>query len=295
MKSKKNLILKSDSDKNKEIETIFFRLIFVGDIGVGKTQIINIYNKKQFKEKHIPTFSVDFQIKPIYLNGKKINIHCIDTEGSSDFKEDTGESFVKRADAFILVYDISQRQTFDNLPKYYEMFKFALNDIEERFSKKIIYIVGNKSDLRAKRIVLEKEGKELANKYDAKFIEVSAKNGSYINIFFDHLIQDILKRDENSSSDSGGHIKNNSILNNVNTIRSNKSLKNTNRNGNFTENESALNYETSSYFLKTKNSINNNNEYIKNINNYQMNRTNDISKNPIYYYNNQDSKKCLIF
>ena len=294
MKSKKNLTLKKDLNKIKEIETIFFRLFFVGDIGVGKTQIINIYNKKAFNDKHIPTFSVDFQIKPVFLNGKKINIHCIDTEGSNDFSKDTGEPFVKRADAFILVYDISQRQTYDNLPKYYKMFEFALNDIEDKYNKKIIYIVGNKSDLRSKRVILEKEGRDIANKYDAKFMEVTAKNGLSIERLFDHIIQDILKRDENSSSDSGGQIKNNNILNNVNTIRSNKSLKNTNRNGNITDNESVLNNETSSYFLKTKNSINTNNDYIKNINNYKENTTNDISKKTIYY-NNQDSKKCLIF
>lgn len=75
MKSKKNIIL------NKEIESIFYRLIFVGDGGVGKTQIINVYNKKPYKDKYESTFGADFQIRPITINNRKINIYCIDTEG----------------------------------------------------------------------------------------------------------------------------------------------------------------------------------------------------------------------
>lgn len=69
-----------DKDINNNIDNIFYRLIFLGDTGVGKTQIINVYNNKLFKEDYMPTFSVDFQIKSIVMNGKKINIHCIDTE-----------------------------------------------------------------------------------------------------------------------------------------------------------------------------------------------------------------------
>ena len=284
-----NLYENIDKDVNYNIDTIFYRLIFVGDTGVGKTQIINVYNNKLFKEDYIPTYTVDFQIKTIFMNGKKINIHCIDTEGSTDNLPDyLGKSFIKKADAFILVYDITTKNSLNNLSKYY---KLSINDIEEKLSKKIIYLVGNKYDLKTNRAVTEIQGQETANKYDAKFMEVSAKKSSTIKKLFDCIIQDIIKRDENSSSsDSNGKVSNNNILSNVTTLRTNKSLKNSN--GLSTDNESFANYETSSYFLKAKNTINENNDYIKNLNNLQDIRNREIMRKSIYY---KTQKKCFIF
>ena len=274
-----------DKDINNNIDNIFYRLIFLGDTGVGKTQIINVYNNKLFKEDYMPTFSVDFQIKSIFMNGKKINIHCIDTEGCIDNLPDyLGKSFIKKADAFILVYDITTKNSFTNLSNYY---KFSINDIEEKLSKKIIYLVGNKYDLKINRVVSEIQGQETANKYDAKFMEVSAKKSSTIKKLFDCIIQDIIKRDESSSSsDSNGKFINNNILSNVTTLRTNKSLKNSNDSENFS------NYETSSYFLKGKNSINENNDYVNNLNNLQDIRNREIMRNSIYY---KTQKKCSIF
>jgi small GTP-binding protein len=274
-----------DKDINNNIDNIFYRLIFLGDTGVGKTQIINVYNNKLFKEDYMPTFSVDFQIKSIFMNGKKINIHCIDTEGCIDNLPDyLGKSFIKKADAFILVYDITTKNSFTNLSNYY---KFSINDIEEKLSKKIIYLVGNKYDLKINRVVSEIQGQETANKYDAKFMEVSAKKSSTIKKLFDCIIQDIIKRDESSSSsDSNGKFINNNILSNVTTLRTNKSLKNSNDSENFS------NYETSSYFLKGKNSINENNDYVNNLNNLQDIRNREIMRNSIYY---KTQKKCFIF
>ena len=274
-----------DKHINNNIDNIFYRLIFLGDTGVGKTQIINVYNNKLFKEDYMPTFSVDFQIKSIFMNGKKINIHCIDTEGCIDNLPDyLGKSFIKKADAFILVYDITTKNSFNNLSNYY---KFSINDIEENYSKKIIYLVGNKYDLKINRVVSEIQGQETANKYDAKFMEVSAKKSSTIKKLFDCIIQDIIKRDESSSSgDSNGKFINNNILSNVTTLRTNKSLKNSNDSENFS------NYETSSYFLKGKNSINENNDYVNNLNNLQDIRNREIMRNSIYY---KTQKKCFIF
>jgi len=277
-------------DANNNNEAIFYRLIFVGDTGVGKTQIINVYNNKSFKEDYIPTFSVDFQIKTIVINDKKINIHCIDTEGSIDNLPDyLGKTFIKKADAFILVYDITTKNSLNNLSNYY---KFSINDIEEKYNKKVTYLVGNKYDLKTNRAVSEQLGQETANKYDAKFIEVSAKKSFSIKKLFNCIIQDIIKRDESSSSsDSNGKANNNNnILSSVSTLRTNKSLKNSNGSNN--DNESFFNYETSSYFLKAKNSINENNDYINNLNNLQDIRNKEIMKKSIYY---KTPKKCFIF
>ena len=297
MKSKKNKILKSDIDKNTKKEIAFYRIIFVGDGGVGKTQIINIYNRKLFQNEHFPTFSIDFQIKSLNINGTKTNIHCIDIEGGSkDFYENTGKSFIKKADAFILVYDITSIQSFNNLYQYYDNFKFALNEIEEKYNKKFIYIVGNKYDLRVNRSVNENDAINLAKRYNAKYIECSAKNGYNVDRLFEYIIQDILKREENNSSDSGGNVKNNNIYRNIMSLKSNDTLRNTYRNGINSDNESNQNFITSSYFLKSRNNINTNNDYINNINNLQNNQNNEYLRKSMNFYENENKQKlCYIF
>ena len=296
MKSKNNIIVKKEIDKNKEIESIFYRLIFVGDGRVGKTQIINVYNRKSYKDKYESTLGADFQIRPITINNRKMNIYCIDTEGGCNFVENTGKPLVRKADALILVYDITILNTLNDLEKYNDMFENVINiekEDDKSYSKEgnnIKYIVGNKFDLRANREVLEQTGKEMASKLKAKFMEVSAKNGLNVDKLFDNVIKDIIKRDESSSV-----TRNNRILHNSNTLKSSAS-SGLNRNGTLTENESGLNYETSSYFLKTKNSIVNNNDYINNINQFQDNRNNLNFKNSIYDdYNNNKQRKCTIF
>jgi len=302
MKSKKNIILKKEIDKNKEIESIFYRIMFIGDGGVGKTQIINVYNKKPYNEKYESTFGADFQIKPITINNRKINIYCIDTEGGSNFVENTGISLVRELDAVVFVYDITILNTLNDLISHFEIYKEAFKIITEdkesgyiMNARTIKYFVGNKFDLRSKRQVSERVGKEMASKYDAKFMEVSARNGLNVDKLFDNVIKDLIKRDEsNSSKDSSFLNRNNKIFHNTNTLKSSSSSA-INRNGTLTENESALNYETSSYFLKTKNSIVNNNDYINNINAFQDNQNNLNFKNSIYEYNNNNQRKCAIF
>ena len=158
---------------------------------MGKTQIINVYNKKVFQNEHLPTFGIDFQIKTLNIVGEKTNIYCIDTAGSGDFSKDTGKLFIKKANAFLIIYDITSKESFDNIYKYYQILQFALNDMGQNYPKKIVYIIGNKIDLQIIRRVGENEAREIANKYEARYLEVSAKTGLNIDILFDYIIQDI--------------------------------------------------------------------------------------------------------
>ena len=128
MKRKKLISEKSETDEELHNESTFYRLIFIGDTEVGKTQIINRYNKKLYQEEYFPTYSVDFQIKSVNNERKLINIHCIDTQGSSDFSQDTGTLFIQNSNAFIYVFDISSRESFYNLNNYYEIIKLSLTD-----------------------------------------------------------------------------------------------------------------------------------------------------------------------
>jgi small GTP-binding protein len=287
-------ILNSENDKNKSKETSFYRLIFVGDSEVGKTQIINLYNNKLFQNEYFPTFNIDFQIKTLNINGKKKNIHCIDTEGSlvsQVLTEYTGENFIKKIDALIIVYDITSRQSFNNIDSYYKILesKYSSKGLSDKFNKTIKYVVGNKFDLRINRVISDNEGRETENKYNAKYMECSAKNGYNIDRLFEYIIQDIIRGESNNSSDSGGNQRNNNIIHKSIKKKSNESVGNNNLYGNNSDNESRQNFMTNSYFSKTGNFFNNNNDY--NINN--INQNNEIQ--PKSFYQNDGSRKCEIF
>lgn len=299
MKRKKNKSVKSETENESQIETSFYRLILVGDNEVGKTQIINKYINNIYKEDYLPTYSIDFQIKTTKINGKLKNIHCIDTQGSSDFSQDTGIFFIQKSDAFIYVFDITSRESLYNLNNYYEIIKLALTDSQKLIKEKVVYLVGNKCDLM-NRQVNEYEGRLEAKKYEAKYLEVSAKTGINIDKLFDYIIQDIIREDYNSNIvDSGGEIihknifnKNNTnnIDNNINT-NNNNIQNNINTNSNIIENEkSGLFYDDSTYHLKSNMSVNNNNGLINNINNVKNVNNKNEMQNSNFFPN-----KCQIF
>jgi len=280
MKRKKNKLGKFETKKKVQNVSLFYRLIFIGDSKVGKTQIINKYNNSLYQEEYLPTYCVDFQIKPIKINGKKVNIHCIDTLGSMDFTPNTGTLFIQKTDAFIYVFDLTSRESLYNLQDYINIIKTALTDSEKIINGKIIYFVGNKCDLVMYRQVEENEGKLEANKYGAKYMEVSAKTGINIDKLFNSIIQDITtKKDEisinsNSIDSGGGGAINTNINNNINNISINQNSSNKNTNTNIININNNIN---------TNNAITNNisNQIFKNVNNNIINTNINNNIKPI--------------
>ena len=281
MKRKKNKLGKFETKKKVQNVSSFYRLIFIGDSKVGKTQIINKYNNSLYQEEYLPTYCVDFQIKPIKINGKKVNIHCIDTLGSMDFTPNTGTLFIQKTDAFIYVFDLTSRESLYNLQDYINIIKTSLTDSEKIINEKIIYFVGNKCDLVMYRQVEENEGRLEANKYGAKYMEVSAKTGINIDKLFNSIIQDITtKKDEISihsnsiDSGGGGGAINTNINNNINNISINQNSSNKNTNTNIININNNIN---------TNNAITNNisNQIFKNVNNNIINTNINNNIKPI--------------
>ena len=281
MKRKKNKLGKFETKKKVQNVSSFYRLIFIGDSKVGKTQIINKYNNSLYQEEYLPTYCVDFRIKPIKINGKKVNIHCIDTLGSMDFTPNTGTLFIQKTDAFIYVFDLTSRESLYNLQDYINIIKTALTDSEKIINEKIIYYVGNKCDLVMYRQVEENEGRLEANKYGAKYMEVSAKTGINIDKLFNSIIQDITtKKDEISinsnsiDSGGGGGAINTNINNNINNISINQNSSNKNTNTNIININNNIN---------TNNAITNNisNQIFKNVNNNIINTNINNNIKPI--------------
>ena len=166
-----------------------FKYIIIGDAGVGKSNILLRYVYSTFKSDYQLTIGVEFGEKTVEMKGKIYKIQIWDTAGNEQFRSIT-RTYYKNSVCAIVVYDISRRETFDNVINWIEDCK--LNSPKSVF----IILVGNKSDLEEDRQVTTEEGEEFANRYGIRFFETSAKNSININEVFSESIEFIADRIE---------------------------------------------------------------------------------------------------
>ena len=161
------------------------RIMIIGDSTVGKTSLLRKYIQNEFSTNFINTVGFDIQIKFLIINNKKIKLQISDTAGQERYRI-VSKSFFNASEGFIIVYDITKRDSFVNVNNWVEQIK----EIAPNYSKSIIF--GNKCDLKEKREIEINEGKELANKFNFKFFETSAKDDININEGFETLVKEIM-------------------------------------------------------------------------------------------------------
>ena len=145
------------------------KVILLGEAGVGKTNLINIVTGIEFNDNEASTGTSSFSMKKLTVNGNKYSIKLWDTIGQERFRHLT-KLFYNDSKIVIFVYDITQKDSFEELKKYW------VKDVEEKLGKDVIKgIVGNKIDLFMKEEVTEDQGKEFAKSVDAEFLLSSAK------------------------------------------------------------------------------------------------------------------------
>ena len=168
-------------------EPIYIKLLALGNSTVGKTAYLLRNTENTFKPS-LPTIGIDSRLKKIELeNGKKVNAKFFDTSGQERFHS-LSASFIKRADGVILMYDITNRESFDTISKWLD----DIIDYKERDFP--IILVGNKCDLENERKVPKEEGESFANKLNVKFYETSNKDGINIEESSRELIKIVLSR-----------------------------------------------------------------------------------------------------
>ena len=166
------------------VNAIRYKIIFVGDAGVGKTTIINRINDNKFQSAYDATIGVDFWPKKINFRGNEITLQIWDTAGQERYRG-LIPSYVRNSSIVFIVFDITNRKTFESIPKWIELIK----SIEKN---NILVLIGNKEDLKEKRKVEKKEGNELAKKNEIAYYELSAKkdnNNDIKKIFFNTVIE----------------------------------------------------------------------------------------------------------
>ena len=115
------------------------------------------------------SIGVDFKLKNIEIDNKKIKLQIWDTAGQERFRTIT-TSYYKGAHAILICFDITDRESFEHIRNW-------MADIDKFAKEGVLRIlVGNKCDLEHERQVRKEEGNEIANKYGIKYIETSAKD-----------------------------------------------------------------------------------------------------------------------
>ncbi|XP_067120696.1 EF-hand calcium-binding domain-containing protein 4B-like isoform X1 [Centruroides vittatus] len=153
-----------------------FKVVFVGDSGVGKSSFMSRFCGNNFRPNYTATIGVDFQVKSIIVEGQTIVLQLWDTAGQERFRSITKQYF-RKADGVIIMYDITSESSFKSVRGW-------INRIKETADSPVLLLIGNKIDLcenDENRVILYKDGQKLAEEYEAVFYETSSKNGAHVD------------------------------------------------------------------------------------------------------------------
>ena len=162
------------------------KLILLGDVGVGKSAIIQRFYDNTFEENILTTFNASFLEKEVTIKGKKVVLEIWDTVGQEQYRSMT-QLFVKNSKIIILVYNVTRMKTFESLNYWYDFINKELG------SNIVLGLAGNKTDLifedNYEEEVSPEKGREFAEKIGASFALVSAKeSGNEIKVLFYELL-----------------------------------------------------------------------------------------------------------
>uniref|UniRef100_A0A914CS56 Uncharacterized protein n=1 Tax=Acrobeloides nanus TaxID=290746 RepID=A0A914CS56_9BILA len=164
-----------------------FKLLIIGDSGVGKSCLLLRFADDTFMESYISTIGVDFKIRTVEIQGKVVKLQIWDTAGQERFRTITS-SYYRGAHGIVVVYDITDRESFNNVRQWLqEVDRYASENVSK-------LLVGNKSDMDNKREVPYNSAKEYADQLGMTFIEASAKSAKNVEQVFITMATEIKER-----------------------------------------------------------------------------------------------------
>ncbi|XP_063724555.1 ras-related protein ORAB-1-like [Symsagittifera roscoffensis] len=170
-----------------------FKLLLIGDSGVGKSCLLLRFADDTYTESYISTIGVDFKIRTLELDSKVIKLQIWDTAGQERFRTITS-SYYRGAHGIIIVYDVTEQDTFNNVKQWLqEIERYASDNVQK-------LLVGNKCDLTVKKVVEFSTAKEYADSIGIPFLETSAKNSTNVEQAFMTMASEIKKHMGNQAT-----------------------------------------------------------------------------------------------
>ncbi|KAB5537078.1 hypothetical protein PHYPO_G00114710 [Pangasianodon hypophthalmus] len=165
-----------------------FKIVLVGDVGVGKTCVVQRFKTGTFIERQGNTIGVDFTMKTMEIQGKRVKLQIWDTAGQERFRTIT-QSYYRSTNGAIITYDITKKASFMAVPKWME-------DVKKYGGSNIAtLLIGNKSDLTEERDVSFEEAQAMAHQLDfISAIETSAKDSSNVDDAFNKMAAELMLR-----------------------------------------------------------------------------------------------------
>ena len=170
------------------------KLILLGDVGVGKTSIMQRIAKNKYEDTKDATIGIQYEIKIIKYKDKSYRIQLFDTAGQEKYKSIIN-SFYRLGNGFFVVFDLTNESSLNSVKNW-------IKEIQEKSPEPdpIIIILGNKNDLENIRISEDIIKKKLENYSNTIYIETSAKANTNITHAFEQMI-DLIEKDDNLKSE----------------------------------------------------------------------------------------------
>ena len=164
-----------------------FKILTIGESGVGKTCILRRFVENKFLKNHLATIGIDFKTKNLTINNQEIKLKIWDIAGQERFRNITTQ-YYKGADGIVLVYDVTDEGSFEKIKDWME--QIATNTEKGEIG---LVLVGNKCDIEPRNIT-EDQGNKMAEELKIKYFETSALTGQGIKEAFEYLTRDIMKK-----------------------------------------------------------------------------------------------------
>ncbi|KAL4585664.1 hypothetical protein LXL04_010287 [Taraxacum kok-saghyz] len=161
-----------------------FKVVLIGDSGVGKTNLLSRFSKNEFSLESKSTIGVEFATRSINVDDKVIKAQIWDTAGQERYRAITS-AYYRGAVGALIVYDITRHVTFENVERW-------LKELRDHTDQNIvIMLVGNKSDLRHLRAVQMDDAKAFAERENNFFMETSALESLNVENAFTEVLTQI--------------------------------------------------------------------------------------------------------
>jgi small GTP-binding protein len=159
-----------------------FKVIIVGEAGVGKTSLVKRYVDDAFDEQMKMTIGVDISVKRLSDGAGMIALQIWDLGGQPQFK-DVADLYFRGAKGTLAVFDVTRKASMIRLTDWIESVRSKVGEVP-------MIVLGNKTDLRTSEVtgIVEKEGIEFASKYKSEYVETSAKDGNGVEESFSRLV-----------------------------------------------------------------------------------------------------------
>ncbi|XP_038556898.1 ras-related protein Rab-26-like [Micropterus salmoides] len=173
---------------SSEFYDIAFKVMLVGDSGVGKTCLLVRFKDGAFLAgSFISTVGIDFRNKVLNIDGVKVKLQIWDTAGQERFRSVT-HAYYRDAHALLLLYDVTNKTSFDNIQAWLtEIHEYAQQDV-------VLMLLGNKADATHERVVKREDGERLAKEFGVPFMETSARSGLNVELAFTAVAKELKHR-----------------------------------------------------------------------------------------------------